>query len=96
MSKRFKYDSMTGQQLRTALDGLDMPYMEFCRLTGANERTVKKWLDGEQDIPTWVSMALYIFKNQPDAVLEAGKWAAKSINSDMEQAGIKYPYRSAH
>ncbi|MGB7335664.1 MAG: hypothetical protein WBD01_07735 [Salaquimonas sp.] len=93
MSKRYKYDSMTAQEFRIALNGLDMPYMEFCRLTGANERTVKKWLENEQDIPPWASLALHLFKNSPNGTKDADAWAAKNVQSDTEQPGIRYPYQ---
>lgn len=86
---------MSANEFRIALHGLNMPYMEFCRLTGANERTAKKWLDGEQDIPAWASLALYIFKNAQDGTKPAEDWAAKTIHSDTEQPEKQYPYARA-
>lgn len=96
MSKRYKYDAMNAQDFRIALNGLDMPYMEFCRLTGANERTVKKWLDAEQDIPQWASMVLHLFKNSPDSIDDARDWAVLTVNSDSEQPGKTYPFATAN
>jgi hypothetical protein len=50
-SRRFEYDRMTGEQFRAALAQLDMTPLYFARITGKNQRKVRYWYDGEEDIP---------------------------------------------
>jgi DNA-binding transcriptional regulator YiaG len=49
---------LTPAQLRAALASLDMTQRGFARYCGANERTVRRWLEDEQDIPPWVPVML--------------------------------------
>lgn len=49
---------MTAEQLRLALKRLGYTQRGFARYVGANERTVRRWVDGEQDIPGWVPVLI--------------------------------------
>lgn len=60
------------------IDGLiaaDVSTAEFIRITGANPRTVERWLAGDEDIPAWVGpmVALLRIKGIPDLALLAAK-----------------------
>jgi hypothetical protein len=49
---------MTAAEFRTALDRLGQTQRGFAEFVGANERTVRRWATGEQDIPRWVAVML--------------------------------------
>lgn len=51
-------DRITAHEFREGLARLDMSLREFARYTGADERTVRRWAGGEQDIPPWVPVML--------------------------------------
>jgi hypothetical protein len=50
-SRRFSYDRMSYQQFRAALEQLDMPWMDFAKVSGKNPRKVEGWYNGKDDIP---------------------------------------------
>jgi DNA-binding transcriptional regulator YiaG len=49
---------MTADAFRAALASLGHTQQGFAAYIGANERTVRRWACGEQDIPPWVSVML--------------------------------------
>lgn len=49
---------ITPDQLRRALRYLDITQRGFAVYTGANERTVRRWCDGDLDVPPWVARML--------------------------------------
>lgn len=61
MHKRFEYDHMTPSELQTALDEHQIKPGWFCRIFGTNEKTMQKWLSGENNIPHWVPVTLAMF-----------------------------------
>lgn len=49
---------MTPTEFRAALERLKMSQRGFASYTGSNERTVRRWALGEQDVPLWVPVML--------------------------------------
>jgi len=49
---------VTAADFRDHLAALGCYQREFARFVGANERTVRRWAEGEQDIPKWVAVML--------------------------------------
>lgn len=49
---------MTPTQLRAALERLELSQMECSRLLRVDGRTVRKWIAGDSEIPTSVTMLL--------------------------------------
>jgi transcriptional regulator with XRE-family HTH domain len=45
-------------EFRAGLAALGMTQRGFAAFTGSNERTVRRWASGEQDIPPWVPVML--------------------------------------
>jgi DNA-binding transcriptional regulator YiaG len=51
---------MTPDQLRIAIDRLSLSQRGAARLLGVNERTVRKWIAGDAEIPQSAAMVLNI------------------------------------
>ncbi len=49
---------MTAGEFRAALAAVGYTQRGFAAFTGSNERTVRRWALGEQDIPPWVPVML--------------------------------------
>ena len=49
---------MLPNDFRNDLKAAGMSLQGFARYTGANERTVRRWATGDQDIPPWVPVML--------------------------------------
>ena len=49
---------MTAPDFRRRLAALGYSQRGFAAHVGANERTVRRWAEGEQDIPQWVTVML--------------------------------------
>ena len=45
---------MTPDAFRAALTDCGLGVQEFCRYTGTDIRTARRWLSGDRDIPGWV------------------------------------------
>lgn len=53
---------MTAAELRSALARVGHSQRGFAAYTGVNERTVRRWIDGEQDVPKWVGVMLLLLE----------------------------------
>lgn len=53
---------MTAPDFRAALARLGMSQRAFARYVRANERTVRRWAEGAQDIPGWVPVMLALME----------------------------------
>jgi DNA-binding transcriptional regulator YiaG len=53
---------MTAAELRATLARVGHTPRGFAAYTGVNERTVRRWVDGEQDIPKWVAVMLILIE----------------------------------
>jgi hypothetical protein len=49
---------MTAADFRRRIAALGHTQRGFAAYVGANERTVRRWAEGEQDIPRWVDVLL--------------------------------------
>jgi DNA-binding transcriptional regulator YiaG len=49
---------MTAADFRAVIARLGYGQRGFAEYVGANERTVRRWASGEQDIPPWVPVIL--------------------------------------
>jgi DNA-binding transcriptional regulator YiaG len=49
---------VTAEDFRAAINRLGYGQRSFAEYVGANERTVRRWASGEQDIPQWVPRML--------------------------------------
>lgn len=69
---------MTPADLRSARQSLGLSQAEFARAVGvASDRTVRKWEDGERDIPGPVAV-LVILAEQIQAVADALRQRART------------------
>lgn len=56
---------MTADEFRAALTALGMTQRWFAKYVGSNERTVRRWAEGTQDIPQWVPVMLALLRKEP-------------------------------
>jgi HNH endonuclease len=63
-----KSDRMTAEEFRAGLKEIGFTQQGFAAFTGANPRTVRRWSDGEQDIPPYVPVMIALI----GTVLDAG------------------------
>jgi DNA-binding transcriptional regulator YiaG len=49
---------MTADEFRRRIAALGFNQRGFAAYVGANERTVRRWADEDQDIPRWVPVML--------------------------------------
>lgn len=47
---------------KASLKRLGLSQRRFAFYTGVNERTARRWADGEQDIPRWVCVMLELLE----------------------------------
>lgn len=72
---------MTGDELRQARVALALTLDEFARLVRVSSgRTVRKWEDGEREVPGPVAVLVELFLSSPDA------WRCRCRMSDMADA----------
>ena len=55
---------MTAPDFRRRIAALGYSQRGFAAYVGANERTVRRWAEGEQDIPQWVSVMLDLMERE--------------------------------
>lgn len=66
-ARRIGASEMTPSELRIHLDVLDMSARRFANYVGSNERTVRRWIGGEQDIPPWVPVLIGLLLGMTDS-----------------------------
>jgi DNA-binding transcriptional regulator YiaG len=64
---------MTAPDFRRRIAALGYSQRGFATYVGANERTVRRWVEGEQDIPHWVSVMLDLMEQQSSTVVAPGE-----------------------
>lgn len=91
---RFTYKKITAKEFTAELDRRGMTLMTFVRLFGVGERTAERWASGDQDIPTWVPIALTLMTL--DGALGTARMAAAAmIETDNLRPELgKFPYRT--
>ena len=55
---------MIATEFRLRIAALGYSQRGFASYVGANERTVRRWIEGEQDIPQWVSVMLDLMEKK--------------------------------
>ncbi|WP_048710422.1 hypothetical protein [Microvirga massiliensis] len=71
MARRYQYERITARQLSSAFNSLGIESVDqFCRLSGVGERTVRRWLEGAEDIPHYV-VVLVTLLDMPGAMQKA-------------------------
>jgi hypothetical protein len=71
MARRYQYERITARQLSGAFNSLGIKSVDqFCRLSGVGELTVRRWLDGAEDIPHYV-VVLATLLDMPGAMQKA-------------------------
>lgn len=91
-SGRIEGETISGFEFQDRLNGLDMPANAFARITGAQDRTIARWIRDQRAIPSWPVLVLTLFEKVPGAIPEARQWAAEMIRQDAMRPGIEYPY----
>lgn len=88
MVRRYTYRRMDPGDLSAALDGLGLSVGQFSRLIGAryvgpDDSTVRKWLEGKQDIPAYMPVLIALLQ-RPGAVEIARKVIEKYLETNSE------------
>ena len=65
MACEAKLALVTSDNFRAALTALGMTQRGFASYVGSNERTVRRWAEGTQDIPQWVPVMLALLRKKP-------------------------------
>lgn len=95
MPARFIYRRLTASELNAELGRQNIDILAFCRIFGVRAPTGKKWVDGSQDIPPWVPIALTLLA-LPGGLGTARMAAAEFIAADSLRPELgDFPYRSA-
>ena len=92
MSQRFEYDRLTADKFTTAIVEMGIEPNTFARVFGVRENTVARWINGSQDIPPWVQIALALLR-LPKGFATAREAAAEMIRKDNLRPSQEYPYR---
>lgn len=92
--KRFEYRKMTAQEFRDGLNEIGMGYLAFSRIFGQDERRVRKWMGGDEDIPNWLPPVLGLLRANAGNISTARAVAADYITRDNEHPERgDYPFR---
>ena len=62
---------MTSTEFRAALARLGYSQRAFAGYVGTNERTVRRWCEGTQDIPGWVPVMIGLMSHPPPSVFRS-------------------------
>lgn len=93
ISARFEYARMSAKDFREALDEIDLPPQAFARIFGVRIEVVTRWLKGDQDIPPWAFVVLWILREVPNGIAIARTAAANHIVRDREhEERGEFPY----
>lgn len=53
--KPYSFERLSPEQVQAGLDEFGLSILDYCRITGTGPKTVRKWLDGEDDAPHQVA-----------------------------------------
>lgn len=92
---RFVHKKITADEFNTELDRQGVILQTFTRIWCQNLTTTTRWANGQNDIPTWVPIALTMM-TLPNAMSTARTAAAAMIEKDTlnPQLGA-FPYQRA-
>jgi hypothetical protein len=94
-AQRFVHKRISADEFKTELErqGLSLP--AFTRIWCQNLATTTRWANGQNDIPTWVPIALTMM-TLPDAMVTARTAAAAMIEQDTLNPHLgAFPYLKA-
>lgn len=93
MAPRFVWRRLSASEFNSELRSQGVSIGKFTRLWGQNIRKVKQWSNGEEDIPTWVPMALATMR-VPDVRETLSEVVAQLIQMDRDHPELgEYPYK---
>lgn len=92
---RFVHRKITAEQFKAELDHHDISVASFARIWCQNLTTVARWANGQQDIPTWVPIALTAMRAE-GAMGLIRTAAAAMIEQDRLRPELgDFPYQKA-
>jgi hypothetical protein len=93
MAPRFVWRRLSADEFKSELRDQGVSIGKFTRLWGQNIRRVKLWTSGEEDVPTWVPMALATMR-VPGVRETLSEVVAQMIQQDREHPELgEYPYQ---
>lgn len=91
-AQRFTHRRITACEFNTELQRQNVSLGTFTRLWCQNLTTTKRWANGQNDIPTWVPIALTLMR-VPGAMVSARTAAGAMIEEDTLNPHLgKFPY----
>lgn len=95
LSARFRYRRMTPKEFRDELQEIDLPPHAFARIFGVRPETITKWMRGENEIPPWPFVVLWLLREIPNGIAIARTAAANHIEFDNKFPDRgEFPYLS--
>jgi len=90
---RFTHKRITASDFKAELDRQNLSLPAFTRIWCQNLSKTKRWANGQEDIPTWVPIALTLM-TLPDAMRTARTAAAAMIERDTLNPHLgAFPYQ---
>jgi hypothetical protein len=90
---RFVHKKITAEEFKTELDRQGLSVRSFTRIWCQNLTTTTRWANGQNDIPTWVPIALTMM-TVPNAMATARTAAAAMIEQDTLNPHLgPFPYQ---
>lgn len=94
-AQRFTHRRISAEEFRHELELQNISLPTFTRIWCQNLSTTKRWANGQQDIPTWVPIALTLMR-VPGAMVSARTAAGAMIEEDtLNPQWGKFPYAKA-
>ncbi|WP_147707824.1 hypothetical protein [Microvirga massiliensis] len=92
MARRYQYERITARQLSDAFNDVGIKSVDqFCRISGAGERTVRRWLDGSENIPHYVAV-LCTLLTMPGAMQEARAVSEARLIENPDATARRYQH----
>ncbi|WLA80316.1 hypothetical protein [Bradyrhizobium elkanii] len=92
---RFVHKKITADEFNAELDRQGVSLQTFTRIWCQNLTTTTRWANGQNDIPTWVPIALTMM-TLPNAMSTARTAAAAMIEKDTLNPQLgDFPYQRA-
>lgn len=89
---RFSHKRITADEFKAELDRQEITLRAFTRIWCQNLTTTTRWANGQQDIPTWVPIALTMM-TLPKGIGTARMAAAHMIEADTLNPHLgPFPY----
>ena len=76
--KPYSFERLSPDEVQAGLDEFGLSVLDYCRLTGTGPKTVKKWIDGEDEPPHQVAHNFAVWR-VPGALAAAWKEAESRL-----------------